>query len=183
MQPVIKELTITNQTEFYSVTLQVPNFWYFIKDDPDLDRTKYALAVKIDFGNEVNEPVYLQNIKLEKGSKATKFINYGGSEFTDRQACLRYFERIRKRQHFSPYIKTDLAEYFVDVNFKVQKRSDVYKVDYYLAGDGLQKGDVPNGIYPATVLDTNRNRDGILFFTKIKNAPAYFENITIDADF
>ena len=183
MDVITKDLDITNDTKFYTATLQVPNFLEFVKNDTNFDRTKYSLAVKIDFGNEVNEPVFLQNIKLEKGKRATSYVPYGGGEEADRQACLRYFERIRKRQHFSPYIKTDLAEYFVDVNFKVQKRSDVYKVDYYLAGDGLQKGDVPNGIYPATVLDTNRNRDGILFFTKIKNAPAYFENITIDADF
>nr|DAS22199.1 MAG TPA: Putative tail fiber protein [Bacteriophage sp.] len=186
MLPVYKELNITNQTKFYSVTLQVPDFLQFIKNDTNFDRTKYILALKIDFGNEVNEPVFLQNIKLEKGTKATKFVNYGGSEFTDRQACLRYFERIRKRHHFITTSNPANLEYFVDVNFRVQKRSDTYKVDYDAdPAAGIYKGDVPNGIYPATPIDVNRNRnrDGILFFTKIKNKVVYVDNITIDADF
>lgn len=184
MQVVTKELTLTNQTKFYSVTLQVPNFWQFISNDANYDRTQYALAVKIDFGNEVNEPVFLQNIKLERGTTATTWTPYGGSEESDRQACLRYFERIRKRQHFNTYISTTNSEYTADVNFKVQKRIDDYRVDFTVnEAIGLKKGNVVDGIYPETVIGENKNKDGILFVTKIKNKHAYFENITIDADF
>ena len=184
MQTVIKELTITNQTKLYSVTLQVPDYWEFVTHDTAYDRTQYALAVKIDFGNEVNETVFLQNIKLEKGTKATKFIPYGGGEEADRQACLRYFERIRKRHHFNTYISTTNSEYVADVNFKVQKRTDDYRVDFSVnEAIGLKKGNVVDGIYPETVIGENKNKDGILFVTKIKNKHAYFDNITIDADF
>lgn len=126
--------------------------------------------------------VYLSNIKLEKGTIATKYVPYGGSEEADRRACLRYFERIRRRLHFSPFIKTDSLEYFLDVLYKVQKRTDSPTINFDVV-DGLQKGDVPNGIYVVNGGLLSLNRDGVLFGTKIKNAPAYIENITIDADF
>nr|DAW70977.1 MAG TPA: hypothetical protein [Caudoviricetes sp.] len=184
MLPVTKELNITNQTEFYSITLQVPDFWEFIKDDTNFDRTKYALAVKIDFGTEINEVVFIQNIKLEKGSIPTPFLNYSGSEEADKQACLRYFERIRKRLHFSSFIKTDNPEYLLDVLYKVQKRIDSPTINFDVdTGQGLQKGDVANGIYIKNDILINFNKDGVLFRTKIKNAPAFVDNITIDADF
>nr|DAM37973.1 MAG TPA: hypothetical protein [Caudoviricetes sp.] len=184
MEPVVKDLNITTTTEFYSVTLQVPNFWEFIKEDTSFDRTKYALAVKIDFGDEINERVFIQDIKLEKGTKATKFVNYGGGEEADRQACLRYFERIRKRLHFNSSIKTDNLEYFLDVLYKVQKRIDNPTIDFDVdAGYGIQKGDVVNGIYIINDSLKNLNKDGVLFRTKIKNSFAYVDNITIDADF
>ena len=184
MTPVTKELTLTNQTKFYSVTLQVPNYWQFVTHDTNYDRTQYVLAVKLDFGSEVNEPVFLQNIKLEKGTIATDWTPYGGSEYTDKQACLRYFERIRKRHHFNTYINPSNSEYLVDIDFKVQKRTDDYRVDFTVnEATGLKKGNVVDGIYPETTLGENRNKDGILFVTRIKNKHAYFDNITIDADF
>ena len=181
---VSKTVNITNRSAVYSVTLNTPSFFNLIPSDNEFDTSRLALVLKINIGDIRGDKVMFADIKLEKGTKATKFVNYGGGEEVDRQACLRYFERIRKRQHFNTYIKTDDVEYPLDINFKVQKRNDSYRVDYDVAvGPGLQKGNVTNGVYPADTAGPNKNKDGISFFTKIKNKPAHFENITIDADF
>ena len=177
------KINLAKNTEYHYQGTLLINAPLAISIGKNIEDTYFDIKIALN-GGEANKLFYISNIKLEKGKKATRFINYGGSEFTDRQACLRYFERIRKRHHFITTSNPANLEYFVDVNFKVQKRSDTYKVDYDAdPAAGIYKGDVPNGIYPATPIDANRNRDGILFFTKIKNAPAYFENITIDADF
>ena len=154
-------------------------------NDPIYSPEKSSWLFKISIlGSPVNTIIFFREIKLERGTVATSWTPYGGSIENDRQACLRYFERIRKRHHFITTSNPANLEYFVDVNFKVQKRSDTYKVDYDAdPAAGIYKGDVPNGIYPATPIDVNRNRDGILFFTKIKNKVVYVDNITIDADF
>ena len=181
---VSKTVNITNRSAVYSVTLNTPSFFNLIPSDNEFDTSRLALVLKINIGDTKGDKIMFADIKLEKGAKATKFVNYGGGEEADRQACLRYFERIRKRQHFNTYIKTDDVEYPLDINFKVQKRNDSYRVDYDVGtGSGLQKGNVTNGVYPADTVGPNKNKDGISFFTKIKNKPAHFENITIDADF
>ena len=143
---------------------------------------------QIPFNNSVNgslsKTIYISNVKLERGRAATPWVPYGGTQEADRGACLRYFERIRKRQHFTPYIKTDNSEYFIDVNYKVQKRIDNPTINFDVDGAmGLKKGDISNGIYIADNSNMNNNKDGVLIRTKIKNNVAYIDNITIDTDF
>ena len=177
------KINLTKNTEYHYQGTLLINTPLAISIGKNIEDTYFDIKIVLN-GGEANKLFYISNIKFEKGTKATKFINYGGSEFTDRQACLRYFERIRKRHHFTTTSNPANLEYFVDVNFKVQKRSDTYKVDYDAdPAAGIYKGDVLNGIYPATPIDVNRNRDGILFFTKIKNKVVCVDNITIDADF
>lgn len=174
-----------NQLNKFETQITVNQDITSLLSSSDYSSEKSSWIFKISvFGLPVNASICFREIKLERGNVATDWTPYGGSIENDRQACLRYFERIRKRHHFITTSNPANLEYFVDVNFKVQKRSDTYKVDYDAnPADGIYKGDVPNGIYPATPIDVNRNKDGILFFTKIKNKVVYIDNITIDADF
>lgn len=174
-----------NQLNKFETQITVNQDITLLLSSSDYSSEKSSWIFKISvFGLPVNASICFREIKLERGNVATDWTPYGGSIENDRQACLRYFERIKKRHHFNTYISTNNSEYLVDIDFKVQKRIDDYRVDFTVnEAIGLKKGNVVDGIYTESSLGENKNKDGILFLTKIKNKHAYFDNVTIDADF
>lgn len=166
---VSKTVNITNRSAVYSVTLNTPSFFNLIPSDNEFDTSRLALVLKINIGDIRGDKVMFADIKLEKGTKATKFVNYGGGEEADRQACLRYFERISGELVLNDTHYTTSPKK-LNIIYKAKKRATPHINIGKSTPAGTTVKGTP-GLYNCILIAVSSGSESLV------------EDITIDADF